>query len=83
MLNRPSARRELTHPSLLLGSVVSPPSQQVALFFKSRARVEEAYARSLTEMSRDLTDNYHKGDGKAGSVHPFDLIVLGPRLCPS
>ena len=40
----------------------------MALFFKSRARVEEAYARSLTEMSRDLTDNYHKGDGKAGSV---------------
>jgi hypothetical protein len=41
--------------------------QQVALFFKSRARVEEAYARSLTEMGRDLMDNYHKGDGKAGS----------------
>ncbi|KAL7414594.1 GTPase activating protein [Mrakia frigida] len=41
--------------------------RQVALFFKSRARVEESYARSLGEMGRDLMDNYSKGDGKAGS----------------
>lgn len=40
--------------------------QQVALFFKSRARVEESYARSLGEMGRDLMDGYSKGDGKAG-----------------
>jgi Rho GTPase-activating protein RGD1 len=41
-------------------------SQQVSMFFKARARAEEAYARSLGEMGRELHDNYSRSEGKAG-----------------
>lgn len=46
----------------------SRPSQQVSVFLKARAKVEESYARSLGEMGRDLVDQYARSEGKAGSV---------------
>lgn len=40
--------------------------QQVAVFFRSRADIEEKYARSLTELVRTTSDVYGRADCKAG-----------------
>ncbi|CED84616.1 Chimaerin and related Rho GTPase activating proteins [Phaffia rhodozyma] len=41
--------------------------KQTSTFLKSRARIEETYARSLGELGRDLMDQYSRSEGKAGS----------------
>lgn len=40
--------------------------QQVATFFRSRAEIEEKYARSLVELTRTTGDTYSRADCKAG-----------------
>jgi hypothetical protein len=40
--------------------------QQVAIFFRSRADIEEKYARSITELVRTTSDVYGRADCKAG-----------------
>jgi hypothetical protein len=40
--------------------------QQVAVFFRSRADIEEKYARSLIELNRTTADVYARADCKAG-----------------
>ncbi len=42
--------------------------QQVAVFFRSRAEIEEKYARSLVELSRNTGDVYARADCKAGYI---------------
>lgn len=42
--------------------------QQVAVFFRSRAEIEEKYARSVIELYRMSGDVYGRSDCKAGSV---------------
>ena len=42
--------------------------QQVAVFFRSRAEVEEKYARSVAELCRTTGDVYSRADCKAGCV---------------
>ncbi|KAI9636893.1 putative GTPase activating protein [Dioszegia hungarica] len=41
--------------------------KQVATFFRSRADIEEKYARSLVELGRTTGDLYARGDCKAGT----------------
>ncbi|GFZ47231.1 hypothetical protein JCM24511_04974 [Saitozyma sp. JCM 24511] len=41
--------------------------KQVAVFFRSRAELEEKYARSLMELCRTTSDVYSRADCKAGS----------------
>ncbi|KAL7421093.1 hypothetical protein Q5752_003977 [Cryptotrichosporon argae] len=41
--------------------------KQVAVFFRSRADIEEKYARSLVELHRNTGDVYSRADCKAGS----------------
>ncbi|OCF32411.1 GTPase activating protein [Kwoniella heveanensis CBS 569] len=41
--------------------------KQVAVFFRSRADIEEKYARSMTELCRTTGDVYARADCKAGS----------------
>ncbi|ORY33022.1 Rho GTPase activation protein [Naematelia encephala] len=41
--------------------------KQVAVFFRSRAEIEEKYARSLTELCRTTGDVYSRADCKAGT----------------
>ncbi|WRT69264.1 uncharacterized protein IL334_006248 [Kwoniella shivajii] len=41
--------------------------KQVAVFFRSRAEIEEKYARSVTELCRTTGDVYSRADCKAGS----------------
>ncbi|WVR08891.1 hypothetical protein IAU60_005950 [Kwoniella sp. DSM 27419] len=41
--------------------------KQVAVFFRSRAEIEEKYARSLTELCRTTGDVYARADCKAGT----------------
>ncbi|KAK4689393.1 Rho GTPase-activating protein RGD1, partial [Tremellales sp. Uapishka_1] len=41
--------------------------KQVAVFFRSRAEIEEKYARSLAELCRNTGDIYSRADCKAGT----------------
>ncbi|CAD6572989.1 MAG: hypothetical protein TREMPRED_000705 [Tremellales sp. Tagirdzhanova-0007] len=41
--------------------------KQVAVFFRSRAEIEEKYARSVVELSRNTSDVYSRADCKAGT----------------
>ncbi|WWC91012.1 uncharacterized protein L201_005952 [Kwoniella dendrophila CBS 6074] len=41
--------------------------KQVAVFFRSRAEIEEKYARSVTELCRTTGDVYSRADCKAGT----------------
>ncbi|WVO22533.1 uncharacterized protein IAS62_003863 [Cryptococcus decagattii] len=41
--------------------------KQVATFFRSRAEIEEKYARSLVELTRTTGDTYSRADCKAGT----------------
>lgn len=55
--------------------------QQISLFLKMRAKVEETYARSLGEAGRDLMDQYARSEGKAGFVPPpFPPSRMSARL---
>ncbi len=56
------------------GLIIRPPlpnlpftsTQQVATFFRSRAELEEKYARSLVELTRISGDSYGRSYCKAG-----------------
>jgi hypothetical protein len=50
--------------------------KQVAVFFRSRAEIEEKYARSIIELGRNTLDVYARADCKAGSASALTSMAL-------